>query len=279
MSPTRSPAAAASSSTAPGEARKVSSAKLIWAEFYYQQLSYWRNPISAFFTFFMPVLFLIIFATLYRGQHLADSGGLSLNQYFIPSIMTFGVIAACYTSLAINLTTQREVGILKRVRGTPMPPWGYLVATIAGCVVRALLLVAITLGVGTAFYGLVVPAHAALALPVTVVVGSAAFCALGIAVTTFVPNADAAPAVVNAIYLPLMFLSGTFFQVSSGSVLGKIAAYFPVRPFVLLAFSSLDPRVSGSGLDAADLVKLAIWGGVGVVVSLRRFRWVPKRTG
>lgn len=253
------------------------SARLVWTELKYQQLAYWRNPIGAFFTFFMPVLFLVIFGALYSGAKLPNGGGLSLDQYFIPGILTFGVIAACYTNLAIQLTTQREEGILKRVRGTPLPAWAFLSATIGSSVVRAGVLVVITLGIGYGFYGLVVPTHALVDLSVVVVLAAATFCALGVAVTPFVPNADAAPAVVNGLYLPLMFLSGTFFPIGPRSTLAQIASWFPVRPFVLASFAALNPKVHAAGMSGHDLLALAIWGAVGVVVAVRRFSWVPRR--
>jgi len=252
----------------------VKSFRIVASELWFQQLAYWRNPVGAFFTFFMPVMFLVIFASLYSGDHYQ---GLKLDQYFIPGIMTFGVISACYTNLSVTLTTQREQGALKRLRGTPLPPWAYLVATVASCVIRALVLVAITLGAGVGFYGLILPAHAIGTLVMIVVLGAATFCAIGVAMTVFVPNADAAPAVVNGVYLPLMFISGTFFPLASGSVLAKISSYFPIRPFVLASFNALNPHNHTAAINVAWLENLAIWLVVGLVFSIRRFSWLPRR--
>jgi ABC-2 type transport system permease protein len=252
----------------------VRSLQLVWSEVKYQQIAYWRNPVGAFFTFFMPVLFLVIFASLYSGAHYQ---GLKLDQYFIPGIMTFGVIAACYTNLAVSLTTQREEGILKRVRGTPLPPWVYMTATVSSCVIRGIILAGLMLVVGWGAYGLVIPSHAAAALAAAIIIGAATFAAIGVAVTPIIPNADAAPAVVNAVYLPLMFISGTFFPLSASSVLAKIANYFPVRPFVLSCFAALDPHVHGSSIDGSRLLALAIWCAVALVFAVRRFSWVPRR--
>ena len=254
----------------------MKSLRIVVSELWYQQLAYWRNPVSAFFTFFMPVMFLVIFASLYGNAHYNNSS-LRLDQYFIPGIMTFGVISACYTNLAITLSTQREQGILKRFRGTPLPPWAYMVVTVLNSVLRALLLVGITLGVGVAFYHFDFPSRAFAPLVMVVVLGSATFCALGVAVTVLIPNADAAPAVVNGVYLPLMFISGTFFPLSSSSVLAKIALYFPIRPFILSSFNTLDPRLATSSINAAWLYNLAIWLVVALVFSIRRFTWLPRR--
>jgi ABC-2 type transport system permease protein len=252
----------------------VKNLRILANELWYQQLAYWRNPMGAFFTFFMPVMFLVIFASLYGGSRY---DGMKLDQYFIPGIMTFGVISACYTSLSITLTNQREQGILKRFRGTPLPPWAYMLATVASCVIRALLLVVLTLGAGVAFYGLIFPSHAVGALLVIVVLGAATFCALGVAVTVIIPNSDAAPAIVNGIYLPLMFISGTFFPLSSSSVLAKIASWFPIRPFILASFNALDPLVHTSALHPAWILNLAIWCVAAFVFAVRRFSWLPRR--
>jgi ABC-2 type transport system permease protein len=252
----------------------VKSLRIVASELKYQQLAYWRNPMGAFFTFFMPVMFLVIFASLYSG---ARYEGLKLDQYFIPGIMTFGVISACYTNLSVTLTNQREQGILKRFRGTPLPPWAYMVATVMSCVIRALVLVALTLGVGVAFYGLIVPTHSYGAIALIVVLGAATFCALGVAITVIIPNADAAPAIVNGVYLPLMFISGTFFPLSSSSVLAKIASYFPIRPFVLASYNAMNPQVQGHPVREVWLVNLAIWCAVALVFAIRRFTWLPRR--
>jgi ABC-2 type transport system permease protein len=252
----------------------MKSLRILGSEIWYQQRAYWRNPVSAFFTFFMPVMFLVIFASLYSGGRY---DGLKLDQYFIPGIMTFGVISACYTTLAITLTTQREEGILKRFRGTSIPPWVYMVATVASCVIRALVLATITLGAGVAFYHLIFPAHDIIPVVIIVVLGAATFCALGVAMTVIIPNADAATAVVNGIYLPLMFISGTFFPLSSSSVLAKISSYFPIRPFILSSFNALNPLVHSGALHAAWLENLAIWCAVGLVIAIRRFSWLPRR--
>jgi ABC-2 type transport system permease protein len=177
----------------------------------------------------------------------------------------------------VTLTNQREQGILKRFRGTPLPPWAYMVATVASCVIRALVLVALTLGVGVAFYGLIVPAHSYGAIAVIVVLGAATFCALGVAITVIIPNADAAPAIVNGVYLPLMFISGTFFPLSSSSVLAKIASYFPIRPFVLASYNAMNPQVHSSSIHAVWLENLAIWCVIPLVFAIRRFSWLPRR--
>jgi ABC-2 type transport system permease protein len=261
--------------------KSVSARKMIATELTYQQKAYWRNRYGAFFTFIMPIMFLVIFGSLESGQTLGRSAGggpgLSYDQYFVPAILTLGVISACYSYLAVQLATQREEGLLKRVRSSPLPPWAFLATVVLSCLIRTAVLVGLTLGVGAAFYHLQIPAHAPLALFVTLSVAAATFCAIGIALTAFIPNADAAPAVVNGIYLPLMFLSGTFFPIDPGSVISKVAAYFPVQPFVKASFAALNPNLHGSGIEWGHVEVMAIWGVVAIVFALRRFRWMPSR--
>ncbi|MGA8682591.1 MAG: ABC transporter permease [Acidimicrobiales bacterium] len=261
----------------------MKTARMMSSELKYQQLSYWRNPLGAFFTFFMPVMFLVIFGSLYNNQKapsVLDAGGaISFDQYFVPAILTLGVISACYTQLAIQLSNQRDAGLLKRVRSSPLPPAAYLFTVVLSCLIRTAVLVGITLAVGGLFYGLVFPAHAALALVVVVGIASVTFSAIGIAITAAIPNADAAPAIVNGIYLPLMFISGTFFPLSSSSILTKIASYFPVRPFVQASFAALNPLVHGSGIEWHEVGAMVIWCALALVVGVRCFRWTPARKG
>jgi ABC-2 type transport system permease protein len=259
----------------------MKTARMIASDLKYQQLSYWRNPLGAFFTFFMPIMFLVIFGSLNKGQKVPASLGvgtsMNYDQYFVPAILTLGVISACYSYLAMQLSTQRDAGILKRVRSSPLPAWAYLLAVILSCLIRTAVLVVLTLGVGALFYGLVFPAHAVVALVVVLGVASITFSAIGIAITAIIPNADAAPAVVNGIYLPLMFISGTFFPLSPDSILSKIAAYFPVQPFVKASFMALNPEVHGTGIAWHDVITMLIWFVVAIFFGVRRFRWVPAR--
>jgi ABC-2 type transport system permease protein len=115
-------------------------------------------------------------------------------------------------------------------------------------------------------------------LVLVLVVGAASFSAIGVALAAIVPNADAAPAIVNAVFFPLVFLSGTFFPVDPDSVLAKIAGVFPVRPFLQATFATFDPLHTGSRLQWDDLAVVAAWGIFAAFVAVRRFRWEPRVT-
>jgi len=245
----------------------------------YEQKAYWRNPASAFFTFAFPLIFLVIFASLNSGVTLDFLDGLPYNQFYIPAIIAFGIMSATYTQLAITLSLRRDSGVLKRARATPLPAWALVGGLVGSSVVVSLLITALTTALGILAYGVTFPGHW-LALALALVVGAATFCAVGVMVSTFVPNADAAPAVVNAVFFPVLFLSGTFFPLPPTSVLSRIADFFPVRHFTSAVFAAFDPRLPGgvgSGFAWTDVGVLALWGAIAAAIAVRRFRWESRR--
>jgi len=242
----------------------------------YEQKLYWRSPSSAVFTFAFPILLLVIFATLNQGTSIRALGGISYNQYYVPGIVAFSVISACYTNLAIVLCFRRDSGALKRLRGTPLPAWVFMSGNIGSSLVVSALLVLLTTAVGVLFYGVAFPGRWA-ALLLTVAVGAFCFCSLGLAMTALVATATASPAIVNGTLFPLLFISGTFFPVPASSVLGQIASLFPIRHFEQAMFAVFDPGRIGSGVEPRALLVMLGWGVGAAVVAVRRFRWEPTR--
>lgn len=254
----------------------MNDAALVTHQIRYEQKSYWRNPQSAFFTFAFPIMFLVIFASLNKGQRIRDLGNISFNQYYIPAIIAFGVMSACYTSLAIGLTNRRETGILKRLRATPLPAWTYFSGLLANSVIVSVLLTIITVAVGVAFYSVHLPYHL-LPLLVALILGATTFCALGVAVSALAPNADAAPAIVQFPFFALAFISGTFFPAPKGSFIAHLADFFPLVHFTNAVFTPFNPLARGSGFAGRDLLILGLWAVGATVVAVWRFRWEPRR--
>lgn len=257
----------------------ASDAAVLGRQLGYEQKIFWRTPAAAFFSFIFPIIFLIIFATLFKGQT-AHVGNVkvSWNDYFIPSLITFGIIGATFTNIAISLAIRRDNGVLKRFRGTPLPPWMFVVAVVLSSLIVAAILTVLTVVFGIVVYGVHAPQHIG-ALILTLAVGAGTFCALGLAMTVFIPNAEAAPAIINGVLLPIVFISGTFFPVDPSSILAKIADYFPVRHFITAMFNAFDPaHQSSSGISSNDLIIMAAWGVVALFIAVRRFRWEPRRT-
>jgi ABC-2 type transport system permease protein len=226
----------------------------------YEQKLYWRSPSSAMFTFLFPILLLVIFASLNYGATLRALGGISYNQYYVPGIVAFGVISACYSNLAIGLCFRRDSGVLKRIRGTPLPPWVFMAGNIGSALVVSGILSVLTTAVGVTFYGVSFPGRYG-AFVLTLAVGAFCFCSLGLAITALIPVATAAPAIVNGLLFPILFISGTFFPVDSGSWLARIASVFPIRHFEEAVFTVFDPRVQGSGVRVEALLVIALASG------------------
>jgi len=251
-------------------------AALLARQIGYEQRSYWRNPTAAGFTFLFPIVLLVIFASLNSKATITTLGPERLKyiQYYIPAIVAFGVMGACFTNLSITVTLKRDAGILKRVRGTPLPPWAYLGGLLGSSVIVSVLLVVLVTVVGVVAYGITFPGRW-LPLAVTLVLGSATFCSLGLALSAAIPNGEAGPAIANLIFFPLLSISGGFYPVPDTSVLGRVASVFPVKHFINATFAAYDPRRHGWGFRPTDLAVMAAWGVVGLVVALRRFRWEP----
>jgi ABC-2 type transport system permease protein len=247
--------------------------ELLGRQIGWEQRSFWRNPAAAGFSFVFPILIMVIFSSTSGNNRISELGNINYTQYYIPAIVAFGIMGTTFTNLAVSVTFKREAGTLKRIRGAPLPSWIYLGGLIGNSVVVGILLTIIVITFGVVAYSVTLPGNL-FALALTLTVGAASFCALGLAMTTVIPNADAAPAIVNLVFFPLLFISGTFFPISKGSALTKIAAVFPVRHFITGTFAAFD-QSARSSLRVGDLLAMAVWGGAGLLVANRRFRWEP----
>ena len=175
------------------------------------QRSFWRNPFYVFFTVIQPVIFLVIFVSVFGNDTTVVAGHLvKRSTYYVPGILTMAIVSATFFNLTISLTRLRERGILKRVRSTPLPPWMFLAGRVGSCVVVSVLLVALIMGIGRLAYGVTVPADAFAGIAAALVVGAGSFCCLAFALCSVVPSEDAAAPMTNVIVLPLFFLSGIF---------------------------------------------------------------------
>jgi ABC-2 type transport system permease protein len=250
---------------------------LVGKQIRYEQKSYWRNPGAAFFTFAFPLVFFFILVSLAGGQtDKEDLGaGVKLSQYYTPSILGYAIMSACLLAVALTVVRQREDGILKRYRGTPAPAWSIVGGLIGSSVIVATLLSVVVLVFGELVYSVSLPASHLLPIIATILLASLVFCALGIAISSVIPNMDSGPAIINLPFFILVFISGTYFPV--GGNLAKVAGYFPLRPFITAMYHSFNPYATGSVWAWHDLRNLAIWGAVAVLIAVRRFRWMPSK--
>jgi ABC-2 type transport system permease protein len=243
----------------------------------YTNKAFWRNPASAFFTFAFPLMFLVIFTSLLGNGELSI-GGREVQQstYYVAAMAAFSVITACYTNIAISVAFQRDSGVLKRIQGTPLPATSYLGARVVHAVLMAIILVALCAAFGAAFYSASIPSGATLGrFLIMLLVGAASFAALGLAITAAIPNADAAPAVVNATILPLLFLSGIFIPLGDNapSWMVWVGRVFPVRHFA----DGMQSGFIGLPFRWSDVLIVAAWGVAGLLLAARFFSWEPRR--
>ena len=254
----------------------MSTVALTFSQARYVNKTFWRNPARAFFTFVLPLMFLVIFTSL-LGNGTVHIGDVPVKEstYYVAAMASFAVIMACYANIAISVCVQRDTGILKRIDGSALPKTSFMASRVFHAVLVAALLVAITAVFGWAFYSAHIPNGEALARAVLMlVVGAAAFCALGLAVTAAIPNSDAAQPVVQATMLPLAFLSGIFipFGNSTPSWITWIAKIFPIWHFEQGMLSSF----VGTPFDWTNVVVVACWGMAGLLVAIRFFTWMPR---
>jgi ABC-2 type transport system permease protein len=249
--------------------------KAVFRQVRWERKMFWRNPASAGFTFAFPLMFLVIFAAINGNQTIDLAHGTAkFAQYFVPSIVAFGVISACYSNLAFTFSTRRDRGVLKRIRGTPLSPGVFLSGIVGNAVVVAAILTVLTITLGVTAYGVTLP-HRYLGLVVTIALGAFCFTSCGAAVATFIPNEDAAPAIVNFVMFPMLFISGIFGKIANTSAPGRIAAVFPVRHLAQQLADVFDPTVHGNGISAVHVAVLLAWGAGSLLVAAKRFRWDP----
>ncbi len=246
----------------------------------YENSAFWRNPAAAFFTIVFPLMFMVIFNLIFGSEVVTDESGgtYNLSTFYVPGIIVFALVGATYTNVAMGIAFSRDGGLLKRIRGTPLPNWSYLAGKILHAVLLAVLLVVVVAGGGMLLYGVDIPTNTMPAFLLTLAVAAATFCTLGLAVTVIIPNADAAPAIVNASILPLLFVSDVFIPLDEAPVwLTTFADVFPVRHMALALHASFDPSASGAGFEWTHLLIMAAWMAGGLLVTLRFFRWEPHR--
>jgi ABC-2 type transport system permease protein len=235
-----------------------------------QQLLFWRNREAAFFSFLFPILLLVLIGSVYGDEPIE---GVSAPTFLLIGLLGYGVSANAFAALAITLVIRREAGLLKRVRGTPLGPGTYLAAVIGSTVVVIALEVVSQLLLGVYLLDADWPDRP-LYLVIAIALGAAAFAALGIAVTTVVRTAEGSSAVVNAIYLPMAFISGVFFSTEEmPAFLQAISEVLPLTYFLDLIRASF---VEGESFEPSALAAVLVWGLAGVVVALRGFRWEPR---
>jgi ABC-2 type transport system permease protein len=236
-----------------------------------------RNPRATFFTFVFPLMFLVLFNAINSGAHVAamgDAGGeVPFAQFYTPSIGIFGLTLACYTTVIFGLAYARDRGLLKRVRGTPLPLPTYLGSWLAGAVVTGLASVVLMFAVAVPVFGVDIYPRMLPAAIVTLLLGSATLSALGLMVASMVRSADQAGPVAQLTFLPLSFISGIWYPLDGApDWVTTIAHVFPLYHLVAAFDGCFVPQTTGGGWAPGHLAVIALWGAGALVVAIRRFR-------
>jgi ABC-2 type transport system permease protein len=241
----------------------MSPVALAWQQFRFERKLFWRNPSAAFFNFLLPLLLLVLIATAFAGDD-------SELEVLIPGVAGMGVLATTFTSLAFNLTLLRDEGVLKRIRGTPMPAGAYIAGLVGSATLNALLQVILVVAIGNLLYGVDWPQDPLLLAGFTLL-GVICFAALGVAFSHLIPNEDAAPAYTNAVFLPLIFISGVFYSADDlPEALKAIAEALPLKHLI----DGLSEAIVGGGGDVGTAaVVVAAWAAAALFLAVRFFRW------
>ena len=248
--------------------------RLVLHQWRYDMVAFWRNPQSRFFTVALPVIFLVIFVSVFGNNTLPN--GVKASTYYVPGISALAVIAGSFVNLVIAITAQREGGVLKRRRATPVPAWVLIAGRTLTAVVVSLAVMTVLLLIGRFAYGVKLPTHTLPAVAVTAIVGSIAFCCLGYALSTAINSDEAAQPMVQAIILPLYFISGVFIpNINLPTWLRDVAKVFPVQHLASGLHQAFDPTTTGSGIVWSDIGVLVLWGAAGLAIALLRFSWTP----
>jgi ABC-2 type transport system permease protein len=242
---------------------------LAWHQFRLERRMFWRNPTAAFFNFLLPLLLLALFGAVFANRR-------EDLDVIVPGIAGLSIMSATFIALAYNLTFLREHGILKRLRGTPLPAASYFAGVAASAVANVALQLAIVIVAGHVVFGVAWPGDW-LALAVFTAAGVLCFASLGVALSHAIPNSESAPAYVNAVFLPMLMIAGVFYEDENApAVIRELAQVLPLKHLVD-GLSGAMVRGEGIGDHLTALLVLGLWSVAAVALAIRGFSWEARR--
>src|SRR3954465_3539055 len=257
-----------------GNSRRGSSMRLLRHELRSQLRLYGRSRELAFFTFALPLIMFFLLGSVYGNDRIKSEGNVRGADYLLSGMLGYGAIATGFAGLSIMLVIRRESGILKRVRATPLPAWVYVIALLCTILLAYALEAVCMIGIGRIFFD--THPQNLFSLAIALLLGAGCFTALGLALTGFIKSAEGSSAVVNAIYLPISFLSGAFFSPHSfPAVLRAIANALPLV-YVIRLVRDIALRGQQIWDRPWEVAFILAWGVAGAVIASRRFRWEPQ---
>ncbi len=242
---------------------------LTWRQSRLERRMFWRNPSAAFFNFVLPLLFLALFGTIFAGSQ-------TDLDVIVPGIAGMSVMTTTFTALAMNMVFLREQGVLKRLRGTPLPSGAYLGGLAAHAITNTAIQLSFVVAAGALLFGVGLPENW-LMLAVFVAAGVVCLGSLGVALSHAIPNFDSAPAYVNAIFLPAILISGVFYDAANApAFMRDIAEVLPLTHLIDGLSAAMVTGAPFSG-EVSDLLVVLAWAVVGTVLAVRGFSWEARR--
>ncbi len=263
-----------------GRISVVSTVSMLWRQTRAQNRAFWRVPVGAFFTLGLPMIMLVLFVALFGNDTIDTTyGSVKTAQFYAPGLAVFAAASATYTNIGMNLSMRRDEGILKRVRGTPLPPWMYLAGVVLSGVWIAFVSTVVMVGLGVLAYDVNIEAAKMPAAALAFVVGTICFALLGVALAAVARSAAAAPGIANSTILPLAFVSQVFVSLGESrdvpdwlELLGNV---FPLKHFALSFGEAMSPFSEAPAIEWGHLGVMVIWAAIGALVAWRMFGWDP----
>ncbi len=244
---------------------------------------YSREKEAVFFSFLFPVMMLTLFSVIFGDQFRAAEGQqVSAARYFLPGMISAGVLLTSFQTMALTVATERDDGTLKRLRSTPMPPLAYFLGKVGLVALSSLAQLALLLVVARAAFAVALPTDPGswARFGWVFLLGVASGTVLGIAYSSLATSARSAGAVVIGPVLVLQFISGVYFAFTDlPGWLQQVAAVFPLKwvaqgmRSVFLPDSWASLEMAGTWEPGRTVLILAVWALVGVVLASRTFRW------
>jgi ABC-2 type transport system permease protein len=255
----------------------MSATQLTFTEFSYERKRFWRDPQAVFATVTLPLLYLIILVTNFGNDKITvagQPGRMKESIYLVGTIVAIAIISAAFFDLMTGLVRERERGILKRQRSTPLPTSVYIAGRVANAVLLVMLTTIILIVLGRILYGVALPSTRIAALILAVALAAIAFACMAFAFTLLVRKENAALPLGLGATLTLFFISGNFFNISNHTM-RTIANVFPVKHLNTTLVTVFNPHTVGSGIKTWDLLVIIIWGLASLLIAIRFFRWTP----
>ena len=245
----------------------------------YQLLLVLRSPMGNFTTLIIPLMLLVVLNVATPQTALAQLHGVRYADFLTPAMGTFALLNACYVNVVTSVVIAREDGILKRLHGTPLPLWAYVVGRMAAAAATAAASVVIVFAVAVIFLHVHLNGHRVAALVAISALGVASFTTLGMAISTFVPRTDTALPVAYGTILPLAFLSNVFFPATTAPTwLQHLADGFPLSPIAKASERAFSNGSNAWPMTQGQLSVVLAWIGGAALVTAIGFRWQPGAT-